>query len=72
MNMLAKSKIRKGGLGKNEHPDGLTTFKGNSGKNRGNKKLFPGGSKTRKGDPGKNGMMKIKMKKEIKTNMQKH
>jgi len=59
MNMLAKSKTRKGGLGKNEHPDGLTTFKGNSGKNRGNKKkLFPGGSKTRKGDPGKNGMMK--------------
>jgi len=33
--MLAKSKTRKGGLGKNEHPDGLTTFKGNSGKNRG-------------------------------------
>ena len=64
--MLAKSKTRKGGLGKNEHPDGLTTFKGNSGKNRGNKKLFPGGSKTRKGDPGKNGMMKIKMKKEIR------
>ena len=65
MNMLAKSKTRKGGLGKNEHPDGLTTFKGNSGKNRGNqkKKLFPGGSKTRKGDPGKNGMMKEKWKK---------
>jgi len=56
--MLAKSKTRKGGLGKNEHPDGLTTFKGNPGKNRGMKKLFPGGSKTRKGDPGKNGMMK--------------
>ena len=35
MNRLAKSKTRKGGLGKNEHPDGLTTFKGNSGKNRG-------------------------------------
>ena len=35
MNMLAKLKTRKGGLGKNEHPDGLTTFKGNSGKNRG-------------------------------------
>ena len=35
MNMLAKSKTRKGGLGKNEHPDGLTTFKGNLGKNRG-------------------------------------
>jgi len=33
--MLAKSRTRKGGLGKNEHPDGLTTFKGNSGKNRG-------------------------------------
>ena len=66
MNMLAKSKTRKGGLGKNEHPGGLTTFKGNSGKNRGNKrkKLFPGGSKIWKGDPGKNGMMKIKMKKK--------
>jgi len=60
-------KTRKGGLGKNEHPDGLTTFKGNSGKSRGNtKKLFPGGSKTRKGDPGKNGMMKIEMKKNNK------
>jgi len=40
--MLAKSKTRKGGLGKNEHPDGLTTFKGNSSKNRGNtKKTIP-------------------------------
>ena len=35
MNMLAKLKTRKGGLGKNEHPDGLKTFKGNSGKSRG-------------------------------------
>jgi len=64
--MLDKSKTRKGGLGKNEHPDGLTTFKGNSGKNRGIKKLFPGGSKTRKGDPGKNGMMKNEIKKKNK------
>jgi len=40
VNMLAKSKTRKGGLGKNEHPDGLTTFKGNSGKNRGMWKEF--------------------------------
>jgi len=32
--LLAKSKTRNDGLGKNEHPDGLTTFKGNSGKNR--------------------------------------
>ena len=40
MNMLAKSKTRKGGLGKNEHPDGLTTFKGNSGKNRGIWKIY--------------------------------
>jgi len=39
--MLAKSKTRKGGLGKNEHPDGLTTFKGNPGKNRGNTKTIP-------------------------------
>jgi len=64
MNMLAKSKTWKGGLGKNEHPDGLTTFKGNSGKTGATKKLFPGGSKTRKGDPGKNGMMKIIKKKK--------
>jgi len=42
MNMLAKSKTRKGGLGKKEHPDGLTTFEGNSGKNRGIwKKIIP-------------------------------
>jgi len=68
MNKLAKLKTRKGGLGKNEHPDGLTTYIGNSGKNRGNEKnLFPSGLKTRKGDPGKNGMMK----KQTKTNMQK-
>jgi len=68
MNKLAKLKTRKGGLGKNEHPDGLTTYRGNSGKNRGNEKnLFPGGFKTRKGDPSKNGMMK----KQTKTNMQK-
>ena len=39
--MLAKSKTRKGGLGKNEHPDGLTTFKGNSGKSRGIKNYSP-------------------------------
>ena len=66
MNKLAKLKTRKGGLGKNEHPNGLTTYRGNSGKNRGNEKnLFPGGPKTRKGDPGKNGMKK-------KTNESKH
>ena len=71
MNKLAKLKTRKGGLGKNEHPVGLTTSEGNSGKNRGNEKnLFPGGSKTRKGDPGKNGMIK-KTNKQMKTNMQK-
>jgi len=59
MNKLAKLKTRKGGLGKNEHPDGMTTYRGNSGKNRGNEKnLFPGGLKTRKGDLGINGMMK--------------
>jgi len=47
----------------------LTTYRGNSGKNRGNEKnLFPGGLKTRKGDPGKNGMMK----KQQKTNKSKH
>ncbi len=68
MNKLAKVKTRKGGLSKNEHPDELTTYRGNSGKNRGNEKnLFPGGLKTRKGDPGKNGMMK----KQTKANMQK-
>ena len=69
MNKLAKLKTRKGGLGKNEHPAGLTTYIGNSGKNRGNEKnLFPGGSKTRKGDPGKNGTMKNS---KTKANMQK-
>ena len=41
MNMLAKSKTRKGGLGKNEHPDGLTTSKGDPGKNRGDQKTIP-------------------------------
>ncbi|KEH30736.1 hypothetical protein MTR_4g080245 [Medicago truncatula] len=57
---LAKSKTRKGGLGKNEHPAGLTTRKGSSGKNGALKRTyFPGGSKTRKGDPGKNGMKKM-------------
>jgi len=74
MNKLAKPKTRTGGLGKNEHPAGLTTYKGNSGKNMGNEKnLFPGRSKTRKGDPGKNGIMKKKQKKTNKTraNMQK-
>ena len=40
MNKLAKLKTRKGSLGKNEHPDGLTTFKGSSGKNRGTWKEF--------------------------------
>jgi len=38
INKLAKLKSRKGGLGKNEHPDGLTTFKGNSGKKQGHLK----------------------------------
>ena len=73
MNKLAKLKTRKGGLGKNEHPDGLTTYRGNPGKNRGNEKnLFPGGLKTRKGDPGKIGMEKEKRKnKQTKINMQK-
>jgi len=32
---LAKSKTRKGGLGKNEHPGGLKTRKGDPGKNKG-------------------------------------
>jgi len=64
MNELAKRKTRRGGLGKNEYPAGLATYKGNSGKNKGNEKnLFPGGSKTRKGDPGKNGMIKSKQSK---------
>jgi len=51
INMLAKSKTRKGGLGKNEHPDGLTTFKGNSGKNRGTKKTIPRWIENPKGRP---------------------
>jgi len=67
MNKLAKLKTWKGGLGKNEHPVGLTTYEGNSGRNRGNEKnLFPGGSKTRKGDSGKNGIKKTT--KTTKTN----
>ncbi|KEH38603.1 hypothetical protein MTR_2g076093 [Medicago truncatula] len=58
--MLAKLKTRKGDLGKNEHPAGLTTRKGNSGKDGALKRIyFPGGPKTRKGDPGKNGMQKM-------------
>jgi len=70
MNKLAKLKTWKGGLGKNEHPAGLATYKGNSGKNRGNENnLFPGGPKTRKGDPGKNGMKK--KHKQMKAYMQK-
>jgi len=36
--MLAKSKTRKGGLGKNEHPDGLTTFKGQFRQKQGQQK----------------------------------
>jgi len=72
MNKLAKLKTQKGGLGKNEHPAGLTTYRGNSGKNRGNEKdLFPGGSKTRKGDPGKNGMVEKRRKNKTRANMRK-
>ncbi|AES75746.1 hypothetical protein MTR_6g057580 [Medicago truncatula] len=57
MNKLAKLKTRKGGLGKNERPAGLTTLRGNPGKNGIMKRIyFPGGSKTPTGDPGKNGM----------------
>ena len=40
INKLAKLKTRKGGLGKNEHPDGLTTFKGNSSKKQGHLKIY--------------------------------
>jgi len=35
---LAKLKIRKGGLGKNERPSGLKTRKGDPGKNKGHAK----------------------------------
>jgi len=41
INRLAKSKTRKGGLGKNEHLDGLTTSKGNSGKKGAMKNYSP-------------------------------
>jgi len=38
---LAKSKTRKGGLGKNERPGGLKTRKGDPGKNKGHaKKIY--------------------------------
>jgi len=40
MNKLAKLKTRKGGLGKIEHPDGLTTFEGNSGKTGAMKRIY--------------------------------
>jgi hypothetical protein len=36
---LAKPKTQKGGLGKNEHPAGLTTCEGNSGKNGATKRM---------------------------------
>ena len=40
---FAKSKTRKGGLGKNERPGGLKTRKGDPGKNKGHAKkyIFP-------------------------------
>ena len=38
MNMLAKSKTWKGGLGKNEHPDGLTTSERRSRQKQGQQK----------------------------------
>jgi len=62
MNMLAKSKTRKGDLGKKWAPRWIDNLqKAIQAKTRATKKkLFPGGSKTRKGDPGKNGMMKEK------------
>jgi len=73
VNMLAKSKTRKGGLGKNEHPDGLTTFKGNSGKKQGHSKKFiprwienPKGRSRQKWDEKK----KKKITREKETSMQ--
>jgi hypothetical protein len=36
---LAKSKTQKGGLGKNEHPAGLTTCESNSGNNGAMKRM---------------------------------
>jgi len=72
MNKLAKLKTRKGGLGKNEHPAGLTTYRGNSGKNRGNGKEFiprwienPKGRSRQKWDD------KKQQQKQTKANMQK-
>ena len=40
MNMIAKSKTWKGGLGKNEHPDGLTTSKRQSRQKQGQQKNY--------------------------------
>jgi len=65
--LLAKSKTRKGGLGKKEHPDGLTTFKGSSGKNRG-MKIIPRWIENPKG----RSRQKWDDEKNKKTNMQKH
>jgi len=51
-----------GGLGKSEHPDGLTTFKGNSGKNRGmwKKTISPVGRKPERAIQAKMGRWKKK------------
>jgi len=73
INMLAKLKTRKGGLGKNEHPDGLTTFKGNSGKSRGKQENYsPVGRKPERAIQAKMGWWKNEKMKWKKTNMQKH
>ena len=58
---LAKSKTRKGGLGKNEHPADWQPVKANQAKmGQWKESLFPGESKTRKGGSGKNGIEKWK------------
>ncbi|KEH15575.1 hypothetical protein MTR_0792s0030 [Medicago truncatula] len=65
MNRLAKLKTPKGGLGKNEHPAGLTTRKGSSGKNGALKRIyFPGGSENPKGRSRQKWDAKKKMKNE--------
>jgi hypothetical protein len=60
---LAKSKTRKGGLGKNEHPADWQSMKAIQATMGQWKECIPGGSKTRKGGSGKNGIEKWKNEK---------
>jgi hypothetical protein len=60
---LAKSKTRKGGLGKNEHPADWLPVKAIQAKMGQWKEFIPGESKTQKGGSGKNEIGKWKNEK---------